>query len=197
MTWYTVWTPNCPKHHSSKPSSVSRSFELFQLASVQTFQQHVWTTLSVWLATGFLSKTQIWKDRYKPPDDVDSYLDALIHKASIAFKIQTSGLQSSWSGSASYLYGNCVIWSTVWTTIPLVRTRETLIWKLRAAEVRPSGRQGNTVRTRLKTRKNFSEILESRLHSCPSGRLMSTVRTVPRFIKPDAHLNLQPINRGP
>jgi hypothetical protein len=29
--------------------------------------------------------------------------------------------------------------STVWTTIPLVRTREALVWKLLAAEVRPSG----------------------------------------------------------
>jgi hypothetical protein len=75
-------------------------------------------------------------------------------------------------------------------TIPLVRTREALIWKLRAAEVRPFERQGNTVQTRLKSGKNFSEILESRWHSCSSGRLMSTVWTTPRFIKPDAHLNL-------
>jgi hypothetical protein len=78
--------------------------------------------------------------------------------------------------------------STVRTTIPL-------IWKLRAAEVRPSERQGNTVQTQLKSRKNFSEILESRSHGCSSGRLMSTVWTAPRFIKPDTHLNLQPINR--
>jgi len=43
----------------SEPSSVSKSFELLQLASVETFQQHVWTTLSVRPAMGFLSKTQI------------------------------------------------------------------------------------------------------------------------------------------
>jgi hypothetical protein len=97
---------------------------------------------------------------------------------------------------ATYMEILC-IWATVRTIIPLVRTREALIWKLHAVEVRSSGRQGNTVRRRLKSGKNFSEILESRSHSCPSGRLMSTVRTVPRFIKPDAHLNLQPINRGP
>jgi hypothetical protein len=36
---------------------------------------------------------------------------------------------------------------TVLTTIPLVRTHEALIWKLRAAEVRPFGQQGNTIRT--------------------------------------------------
>jgi hypothetical protein len=53
------------------------------------------------------------------------------------------------------------IWSTVRTTIPLVRTCEALIWKLCAAEVRPFGRQGNTVRTRLKSGKNFIKILET------------------------------------
>jgi len=52
----------------------------------------------------------------------------------------------------------------------LVQTREALIWKLRAAEVQLSGRQGNTVRMRLKTGKNFSESLGSRSHNCPSGR---------------------------
>jgi hypothetical protein len=48
--------------------------------------------------------------------------------------------------------------STVQTIIPLVRTREALVWKLFAAEVRPSGRQDTTIWTRLKTGKNFSEI---------------------------------------
>jgi hypothetical protein len=92
----------------SGPSSVSRSFELLQLALVRTFQQHVRMTLSVWPAMRFPSKTQIWEDRCNYPDDVDSCPDALIHKASIAFKIQTSGRQSSWSGRTSYWYGNCV-----------------------------------------------------------------------------------------
>jgi hypothetical protein len=87
--------------------------------------------------------------------------------------------------------------TTVRTTIPLVWTGEALLWKLHVAEVQPSGRQGNTVRTWLKSGKNFNEILESRSYSCLSGRLMPTVRTKPMFIKPDAHLNLQPINRGP
>jgi hypothetical protein len=120
---------------------------------------------------GFLSKTQIWEDRCNRPGDVDSRPDA----------------------RATYMEIACIK-STVQMTIPLVRMLEALIWKLRATEVRPFGRQGNTVRMWLKSRKNFSEILESQLHCCPSGCLMSTVRTVPRFIKPDAHLNLQPIN---
>jgi hypothetical protein len=45
--------------------------------------------------------------------------------------------------------------STVQTTILLVRTCEAFIWKLLVADVRPSGRQGNTVRMRLSNRKDF------------------------------------------
>jgi hypothetical protein len=96
------------KSFPSRPSSVSRSFKLLQLASVQTFQQHVRMTLSVQPAMGFLSKTHIWEDSCNRPDDVDSRLDAHIHKASRAFKIQTSERQPSWSRRASYIYGNCV-----------------------------------------------------------------------------------------
>jgi hypothetical protein len=68
------------------------------------FQQHVRTTLSVRPAMGFLSKTQTWEDHCNRPDDVDSRPDALIHKASCAFKI-----------------------SDVRTTAFMVRTRELLI----------------------------------------------------------------------
>jgi len=92
----------------SGPSSVLRSFELLQLAFVLTFQEHVRKTFSVRLAMGFLSKTQIWEDRCNRPNDMDSRPDALIHKASRVFKIQTSGRQSSGSEHASYIYGNCV-----------------------------------------------------------------------------------------
>lgn len=59
-------------------------------------------------ASGFLSKTRIWEDRCNRPDDVDYRPDALIHKASIAFKIQTSRCQSLWSGRTSIRYENCV-----------------------------------------------------------------------------------------
>jgi hypothetical protein len=45
--------------------------------------------------------------------------------------------------------------SPVRTINLLARTREAFIWKLLAADVRPSGRQGNTVRTRLSNRKDF------------------------------------------
>jgi hypothetical protein len=50
--------------------------------------------------------------------------------------------------------------SPVRTSIPMVRTRDTLVRKLLAADVRPSGRQCLTVWTRLSNRKDFSENLE-------------------------------------
>jgi hypothetical protein len=104
--------PNCPKHLPSGWRELSvRTFlrvKKIRTASFRTFQQNVRTTLSVWASTGFLSKTQIWEDRCNRLDVVDSCPDALIHKASIAFKIQTFGRQSSWSGRMSIRYGNCV-----------------------------------------------------------------------------------------
>jgi hypothetical protein len=169
----SIFRPN-EENFPSGPSSMLRSLKLLQLASVRTFQQHVRTTLGVRPAMGFPSKTQIWEDCCNCPDNVDSHPNTLIHKASIAFKIQTSRRQSSWSGHST-------IRSTVRTTIPLVRTYEALVWKLHAAKVRLSGRQGTTVRTQLKSGKNFSEILEKRSHSCLSRRPMNTVRTAPRF----------------
>jgi hypothetical protein len=118
----TVWT-TCQtvrthiklKHHPSGrrgfpsgPSSVSRSFELLQLASVRTIQQPLRTTLSVRSSFKISFQTQIWEDCCNRPDDVDSRPDVLIHKASIVNQIQTFGRQSAWTGCASIRYGNCV-----------------------------------------------------------------------------------------
>jgi hypothetical protein len=71
--------------------------------------------------------------------------------------------------------------STVWTTIPLVRTCEALVWEVLVAEVQPpedrappSGRGSNQERISAK-------FLESRSHSCSSGRRMIIVWTTPRF----------------
>jgi hypothetical protein len=88
--------------------------------------------------------------------------------------------------------------STVRTTIPPVRTSEAFIWKLLAAEMWPSGQQGTTVQTRLKNRKEFQqnsrEVNRTVVHPngpwVPSGQRLC-------FIKPDSHLNPQPISRGP
>jgi hypothetical protein len=111
----TVRTHIILKHHPSRrrgfpsgPSSMSRSFELLQLASVQTFQQLVRTILSARSSFRISCQMQIWEDCCNRPDDVGSRPDAFIHKASIAIQIQTSRRQSAWSGRASIKYGNCV-----------------------------------------------------------------------------------------
>jgi len=57
-------------------------------------------------------------------------------------------------GRASHMEIACII-SAVRTTILPVRTPEASIWKLLAANVRPSRRQGITVRTRLYNRKDL------------------------------------------
>jgi hypothetical protein len=88
----------------------------------------------------FPSKTQLWEDRCNRPDNVDSRPDTLIHKASITFKSRRPDVSPlGLDARASDMEIRC-IGSTVRTTIPLVRTCEALIWKLLAAEVRPSGR---------------------------------------------------------
>jgi hypothetical protein len=61
--------------------------------------------------------------------------------------------------------------ATVRTTILLVWMREASIWKLLAADVRPSRRQGNTVRTRLSNRKDFQQNFQNFgcIVVCPDG----------------------------
>jgi hypothetical protein len=63
-----------------------------------------------------------------------------------------------------------------------VRTREAFIRKLLAEDVRPSGRGSQT-------RKIFSEIFRISVTQL-------SIRTAPSFIKPDAHLSPQPINKS-
>jgi hypothetical protein len=123
---------------------------------------------------GFPSKTQIWEDCCNRPDDVDSRSDALIHKASRAFKIQMSRCQSSWSGRASYLYGNCVQ-----LKYDHPDDRATL-----------SGRGSNQERISAKFWKADCTVVHPDALCLPSIRCLG-------FIKPDTQLNLQPINRGP
>jgi len=122
------------------------------------FQQHVWTTLSARQASGFLSKTQLWDDCCNRLEDVDSRLDVLIHKASIAFKSRCPDNGPHGPNARALDMKIACIKSTVRTIFLLVRTRKALVWKLLVVEVRPSERQGITVRMWLKTGKNFSVI---------------------------------------
>jgi hypothetical protein len=87
---------------------------------------------------------------------------------------------------------------TVRTAIPHGPDARSLIWKLLSADVRPSGWQCLTVRTRLSNRKDFQrKSLKFWSHSCLSGQPMSTVLAVSIYFTEVAHLNPQPINRGP
>jgi hypothetical protein len=124
---------------------VSRSFELLQLAYAWKIQQPVQTTLTVRSSFRISFQTQIWEDCCNRPDDVDSLPDALIHKASIAIQIQTSGRQQhGLDVCASDMEIGCIR-LTVRTPILLVWTRGASIWKLRMCDrlddsASPSGR---------------------------------------------------------
>jgi hypothetical protein len=113
---------------------------LSKLASVQTFQQPVRTTLSVRSSFRFSFQKQIWEDCCNRPDDVDSRPDALLLKGKFVIQTQPSGcrstmvwkrLQQIWKlRAANQLSGR---------SPPMVRTREALVRKLLAADVRPFG----------------------------------------------------------
>jgi hypothetical protein len=146
---------------------------------------------SQWSSFRFSFQVQIREDCCNHQDDVDSRPDALTHKARIAIQTQSSGRQSA------------MVW-----------TRAQQIWKL-CVEDQPSGRPSPMVRTReafygnylqrtcdrpdaaLKHERFLAKISEFWSHSCPSGRPMSTFRTAPVYIKAIAHLNPQPISKGP
>jgi len=169
---------------------VSRSFELLQLAYVRTIQQPVRTTLTVRSNFRISFQTQIWEDYYNFSDDVDSHPDLLIHKASITIQIETSGRQSTCFGGACIRYENWVHQIDRPDTHPPCPNARILYM-----EITCSGRA--TVRTTvhhrpdvaLKQERFLEKFSEFRSHSCLSGRPMTTVRTAPSFIKPDAHLN--------
>jgi CDP-diacylglycerol pyrophosphatase len=99
------------------------------------------------------------EDYCNRPDDVDSRLDALTHKARIAIQIQPSERQV-----AIQIQIACRR-STVRTAIPNVQNGRSLIWKLLAADVRPSGRQCLIVRTRLSNMKDFQQKSQNFCHT--------------------------------
>jgi hypothetical protein len=134
MTWYSVRTLNCPsiirlddENFSSEPSSVSRTFELFLVVSFRTSQQYGRTPFSVRQGKWFSSKTKIWEDNCNRPNNVCSHSDAILDKASHAYKVQLSGRQYPWSGRASVnMEIECHKSSIVRTSISMVRMLEPL-----------------------------------------------------------------------
>jgi hypothetical protein len=149
---------NCSSLHSSgRFSSTSGRHSVFdQLRDF--FRKHRYGKFAATVQT-------MWN-----PVRTRSFIRQVSHSKSRRSNISPLGSD----GRASEMEIPCIR-STVRTTIPLVWTHEALIWKLLVAEVRPSGRQGNTIRMLLKTGKNCSKIFESRSHSCLSGRRMTTV----------------------
>jgi hypothetical protein len=177
----SIIRPN-DENFPSEPSPVSRSFELLQLAFVQTFQQHVLTTLSVRQASGFLSKALLWEDRYNHSDDVDSRPDALIHKASIAFKIQTSERQSAWSGRACIRYENCVHQINCPDDHPPGPDARSLYMEITCSEsatIRTIGHHHPDAAQ--KQERISAKFWGNRSHSCPSIWPLTTVRMAPSF----------------
>jgi len=136
-------------------------------------------------------QTQIWEDYCNCPDDVDFHLDALIHKASIAIQIQTSG-------RASIRYGNYVHQISRSDDHPSGPDARSLYMEITCSErgtVLTIGQHCPDVA--LKQERFSANFSKFQSHSCPSGRPMTTIRTASSFIKLDAHWNCQPINRGP
>jgi hypothetical protein len=156
------------------------------------------TTLSVRSSFKFSFQNQIWEDCCNRPDNVDSRPDALLLKASSQFKLNRPDASLPWSGRAYDKYGNCVQQITRPDGHPLGLDARSLY-----KEITCSGRA--TVRrtvphrpdAALKQERFSAKISEFWSHSCLSERPMTTVRTAPSFIKPNAHLSPQPINRGP
>jgi hypothetical protein len=135
-------------------------------------------------ASGFLSKTKIWEVCCNRPDDVDSRQDVLIHKASIAFKIQTSRRQAAWSGCVCIRYGNCVHQINRPDDHPPGPEARSLYMEIacsRSATVRTTG--NHRLDAAQKQERILAKFSRSRSHSCPSERPMTTVRTEPMFYR--------------
>jgi hypothetical protein len=144
---HTVWMLIKPKHHlfgrlgsPSRPSSVSRSFELLQIASVRTFQQPVQTTLSV------RPKLQIFFSKIKYRKIAATVRTTWIPVGTRYSLWQVCNSNSTirtpaYHGPDARMTDMEITCSRspVWTAILLVRTREAFIRKLLAADVQPSG----------------------------------------------------------
>jgi hypothetical protein len=155
MTWYIVRTLNCPsiirpddENLRTAPVCISQDFSAARLDATQCsisygiffpkhkYEKTVATVRTMWI-----------------PVRTRSSIRQVVHSKSRRSDASLHGPNLR----ATYMEIACIR-STVRTTCSMVRTREALIWKLHAVKVRPSGRQGNTVRIRLNSGKTFYEI---------------------------------------
>jgi len=144
---YTAKTLNCPsiispddENFPSGPSSMSRSFELFQVASIRMFQQHVRMPLVFNQLWDFLPKHRYGKTDATVrtmcvPVWTRSFIRQVVHSKFNHPDDCLHGLHAQ----ASYME-IVFIRSTFQTIAVMVQTRQALIWKLRAAKVQSSGR---------------------------------------------------------
>jgi hypothetical protein len=95
--------------------SVSKSFELFQVASVRTSQQHLWMPFSTRQVKGLSFQTLIWEDNCKPSGRRSYSVQTLSF-------IRQDMQKSCNRPNVSLHYPNA----------------QSLLWKLHAAEVQPS-----------------------------------------------------------
>jgi hypothetical protein len=160
MTCHTVWMHIRLKHHLSGPSSMSRSFELLQLASIRTFQQPIRTTLSVRpKLQDFFPKHRYGKIAATVRTTwIPGWTHSSIRQVSQFKSKRLNASQHGPKERASEMEIACIR-SAVRMTILPVRTREASIWKLLAADVRTSRWCGLPSGQCSQTGKIFSEIL--------------------------------------
>jgi hypothetical protein len=121
----------------SRLPSVSRSFQLFQVASVWTSQQHVRTPFSVRQVKWFPFQKQIWEDSCNRPD-------AILDKASRAENVPPFWHQSALSRSSVLIIEIACSRSETVRTLGQHRPETALfrkefqrIWKADCTVVRP------------------------------------------------------------
>jgi hypothetical protein len=155
MTWYIVRTLNCPsiirpddENLRTAPVCISQDFSAARLDATQCsisygiffpkhkYEKTVATVRTMWI-----------------PVRTRSSIRQVVHSKSRRLDTSLHGLDVR----STYMEIACIR-STVRTTCPMVWMREPLIWKLLAAKVRPSWQQGNTIQTRLNSRKNLCKI---------------------------------------
>jgi hypothetical protein len=143
-----------PSHESGRPL-VSRRFKLFKLASVRTSQQHIQTLFRVPEESSIQVHPSGWLgNTVRTPFSVRQVK---------WFPSQTQIWEDSWNRSDVRSTPFDAIFDKARRGEELQPSgHQSLLWKLRAAKVQPSGR--GPIQERI------SSLLESRLHSCPSGR---------------------------
>jgi hypothetical protein len=193
------------KHHSSRPSTVSWSFcsslHLFRRLSSLSGRHPVIDQLQIFFPSSNKGRLMQLNRRAKNQNSNKtvrtsvSWSEGAFNRYwNCVFNFNSPDAYLWWSGRELNRYGNACWRSTVRMTIPLGPDARSLIWKLLATDMRLSGRHSHTVQMQLSNRKDFQRKSQKlcRIVVRPDGGPESSV-----LITTIAHLNPQPINRGP